>query len=146
MVEIRGKESASGSRPSEEGMPADSIPRLCARCNAEMAVEEWDEFFLGMPEKVKKWFALPGADKSDGEQNPTPHHLSVGVSKKPPPQKRDEKDEQDHAIRRALADSYGLKRSGPQVSGCWGLRAPTRRQHPHSRRQHPHFGSHESRS
>ncbi len=44
MVETKGKEPASKFESLEEGMPVNSVPRLCPRYKADMTVEEWGEF------------------------------------------------------------------------------------------------------
>ncbi len=78
-----------------------------------------------MPEEVKKWFALTNQGKGEVLQDPVSGQHSPKASDKAPPEKEDEKDERDRAIQRALADLYGLKRSGLQRGDRWGLGAPT---------------------
>ncbi len=38
-----------------------------------MMIEEWGEFFLGIPEEAKKWFAFPNLGRGTARRDPAPN-------------------------------------------------------------------------
>ncbi len=109
-----------------------NISRLCTRCKAEMTVEEWGEFLLGVPKEVKRWFADLGKDEVC--HDPMLEQHSVKGSRNQPPKKEDEKGERNRAIQRVLSDFYGLRRPRPQAGGYGGPGAPPQQQGRHEGR------------
>ncbi len=104
-----------------------------------MTVKKWGEFFLSMPEEVKRQFAFPNSVKDKVGHDPTlERHLTKGSSSQPP-KNEDEKRERDRAIQRVLNDLYGLGRPKLRAGGYRGLGAPLQQ-------QGRHFGYQEGRS
>ncbi len=108
MLKTKEEKSALKSERPKKGAPADNIPRFCTRCKTEMTVKEQGEFFLGMPEEIKRRFAFPNSVKDKVCRDPTLERYLTKGSSSQPPKKEDEKEKRDRANQRVLNDLYGL--------------------------------------